>query len=57
MNGKANEMKDEYYLNKLRELNRENARELDRMDRWERAFYVVFLTAFVVLLVIGALSR
>ena len=50
-------MKDEYYLNKLRELNRENARELDRMDRWERAFYVVFLTAFVVLLVIGALSR
>ena len=57
MNGKANEMKDEYYLNKLRELTRENARELDRMDRWERAFYVVFLTAFVVLLVIGALSR
>lgn len=50
-------MNDDYYLKKLRELNQENARELDRMDRWERAFYVAFPTAFVVLLVIGALSR
>lgn len=48
---------DDFYLKKLRELNRENARELDRMDRWERAFYVVFLTAFVVLLVIGVVCR
>ena len=50
-------MNDEYYLMKLRELNQENAREMDRLSRLERAFYVAFLTAFVVLLVIGALSR
>lgn len=50
-------MKDEYYLNKLREINQENAREMDRLSRLERAAYLMFMAAFAVLLVVGGCGR
>lgn len=50
-------MNDEYYLKKLREFNQEKAREMDRLNRLERAACLMFLAAFAVLLVIGVVCR
>lgn len=50
-------MNDDFYLKKLRELNQENAREMDRLSRLERAVYLMFMAAFAVLLVVGAICR
>lgn len=50
-------MNDDYYLKKLREFNQENAREMDRLSRLERAVYFMFMAAFAVLLVVGAICR